>query len=236
MADVAFAFSGIYTFSSGIVEPPTSNQLRLNAAAPYDTVSKIWVRYLTADGVDGFYAATDIAVETEFFLQDKNDHLRYARFRVTAAPVDKTDYVEYTVAWVASSGTTFANNQDVLFAVFAPTVPVPPPLALDTAKQHLKIPIVASDPGDPDLTAKLAAAEATIYNYVSRTEAGRTHLSDWVTAGAPPAFVTAAILLQLGELWRFRGDDLETPPRDEFQDLSPTIVALLRRVCDPVLA
>lgn len=110
-------------------------------------------------------------------------------------------------------------------------------VTLAQAKAHLYIPIIAGDPRDPDLTAKLDAAEATILDYIGRTAAGQLRVDEWIAAVPPaaPAFVLHAILLQFGELCRYRGDDLDTPKRDEYQDLLPPIVSLLRRVCDPVL-
>lgn len=111
-------------------------------------------------------------------------------------------------------------------------------LTLDQAKAHLRIPVVANDPGDGDLAWKVASAEATILDYVSVSPAGRARVADWTSAVPPtaPTFVVAAMLLQLGELWRFRGDDLETPARDASQVLAAPIVSLLRRVADPVIA
>jgi hypothetical protein len=46
--------------------------------------------------------------------------------------------------------------------------------------------------------------------------------------------VKQAILLEVGELWRFRGDDTEVPerwtPDTGVIDLAPAILGLLRRV------
>lgn len=100
------------------------------------------------------------------------------------------------------------------------------PLDLAAVKRHLQLPATDPDPdGDTDLTAKLAQAEAIILDYLK--------------ADARPdnALVDAAVLLQVGELWRFRGDD---PSSDSAPttpgDLHPTITNLLRRLRDPALA
>ena len=75
-------------------------------------------------------------------------------------------------------------------------------MAVDLAavKRHLQIPATDTDPdGDADLTLKLAQAEAIILDYIKATANPPT--------GAAATIVDAAVLLQVGELWRFRGDD-----------------------------
>lgn len=104
-------------------------------------------------------------------------------------------------------------------------------VTLAEGKAHLRLTTPPGDPGDADLTAKLAAAEAVILGYIGTTPEYRTIAEAW-TAGDVPLEVKQAILLQLGELYRFRGDDLpdESAPRDvAWGDLSPAIVSLLRR-------
>ena len=123
-----------------------------------------------------------------------------------------------------------------------------------------------SDPLDPrqnDLALKLFAAEAIILDYLKvppqinplgrrRAMATGPDLDAWPPT--PPAPVTpprgpipeddpivqAAILLELGELWRFRGDDTNDSERRseslEVGQLSPTITNLLRRYRDPAYA
>lgn len=107
-------------------------------------------------------------------------------------------------------------------------------VTLQEAKIHLR---VTDDAQNEDVYLKLTAAEATILNYINTTATWRTASALW-TAATVPAFVHAAILLQLGELHRFRGDDLQGqgPPRDAGQDFQPVITNLLRRTRDPVVA
>jgi hypothetical protein len=111
-------------------------------------------------------------------------------------------------------------------------------VTLVQVKNHLLIPIVANDPGDPDLQLKLDAAEAAILDYVGATAYWAAIVSTWLDGSVtPPWFVLSAILLQCGELWRFRGDDLNIagPMRTPGQDFSDVVVNLLRRVHDPVV-
>jgi hypothetical protein len=94
-------------------------------------------------------------------------------------------------------------------------------VSLTDAKTHLHI---TSSANDADVTAKLAAAEAIILDYLKgRSIAGSTGV------------VKAAILLQLGELYQFRGDDVQAPEQTS-GDLSPVVTNLLRRLRDPALA
>jgi len=105
-------------------------------------------------------------------------------------------------------------------------------MAVDLAavKRHLQIPATDTDPdGDADLTLKLAQAEAIILDYIKATANPPT--------GAAATIVDAAVLLQVGELWRFRGDDPNSDAGPSTPgDLTPTITNLLRRLRDPALA
>lgn len=122
-----------------------------------------------------------------------------------------------------------------------------PLISLEQAKQHLRLPPSAgSPPGSPltdedlDLQLKIDAAEALVLDYVAqrRTDTASPAWLDqvvsWDLTTVPPV-IAAAVLLQLGELWRFRGDD-ETGPARPHGHLSPMITAILHRYRDPALA
>lgn len=107
-------------------------------------------------------------------------------------------------------------------------------VTLRQAKLHLQILTPETSPlsaQDEDIALKLESAEAIILDYL-KTDGG------WTEDDVPP-LVRAAVLLQLGELHRFRGDDpgtVLTAPSYEDGQLSPSITAILRRYRDPALA
>ena len=102
-------------------------------------------------------------------------------------------------------------------------------ITLTDAKDHLRLTWPDGDPQDADLQTKMDAAEAVILDYLKATDA-----TPWIG----DRVVQAAILLELGALWRFRGDDLEThqQPRPADGYLDPTITSLLQRKRTPALA
>jgi hypothetical protein len=110
-------------------------------------------------------------------------------------------------------------------------------VTLAQAKDHLRITTVLGDPSDADLDLKRAQAQAIILEYCTTTAHWREVALTWDATTVPFA-VQAAILLELGELWRFRGDDRadEGPAATDGFDLAPAIRALLTRSRDPVLA
>jgi hypothetical protein len=113
-------------------------------------------------------------------------------------------------------------------------------VTLQQAKDHLRITTPPGHPDDADLTLKLDAATAIIRRFVGRSEYGLSYVTAWQSPETTDPDAQAAVLLQLGELWRFRGDDpgasTLAPPRGELGDLSPVLIGLLRRFSDPVLA
>lgn len=110
-------------------------------------------------------------------------------------------------------------------------------VTLAAAKTHLRITTPDDDPGDLDLQTKLDHATALVIDYCASTAWWRAVAATW-TADTVPFVVTASILLELGELYRYRGDDiaLEEGPRTDGEDLNPRVRDLLRRTRDPVVA
>lgn len=103
------------------------------------------------------------------------------------------------------------------------------------AKAHLYRDDLPDD--DPDLLQKMAAAQAVVLRYVQKEAYGREKSATWADPLTTPLDAQHAILLQLDELFRFRGGDLtdDTPARDAGSELSPAVTALLRRWTAPVM-
>ena len=232
----------LYTFSDQTVAPPTGNQLRLNGAGLAAT--RMWIRYLTTDGIDAFYTLTTLPIDTLVVVQDKNDHTLALSFRTTAAPVDAVDYVELAVVGAEATGAPLNNSQNVVLAIVRPAdnpTPGPPPPVLITREQaidHLRLPLTVDDVDSRtarDLSVKLAQAESIILDYLKVDPAAPPA---WLEeSGAVPPLVQAAVLVQLAELWRFRGDDTtDAAPVYADGQLSPQVTNYLRRYRDPALA
>lgn len=111
---------------------------------------------------------------------------------------------------------------------------------IDQAKMHLKI---SSDHADDDIQLKLDLAHGIVAEYIlggrdTATDAGAwaEEIEGWDSDTAPKA-VIAAVLIQLGELWRWRGDQAEGEmPRRDHGFLAPAVVSLLHRLRYPVSA
>lgn len=225
-----------FNFNTATTEPPTGNQVRLDAGHPYNTATKLWARNLTTSGIDVKMVLLATPTGATLYLQDKNESALFGRFVTTAAAIDKADYVEFPVSRT-SNGDALLNNQAVELAIITDAVLPPTPsgpglVTLAEAKDHLRLTDTAQD---ADVQAKLTAAEGIILDFCNTTAYWRDVTATWDSATVPRQ-VRAAILLELGELWRFRGDDVEAPERWDDHDLSPAILGLLRRTHDPALA
>jgi hypothetical protein len=119
-------------------------------------------------------------------------------------------------------------------------------ITLQQAKDHLKITTPPGDVEDPDLILKIAVAEELVRDYVAQrrddpADAWASTVAAWDVDADPPVLppfrVQAAVLLQLGDLWRYRGDDLATDqPTRASGELAQGVTALLYRLRDPAVA
>lgn len=100
-------------------------------------------------------------------------------------------------------------------------------------KKHLRLP--SDFTAEDDLIgAYIVHATATILNHIVRDDDDWiAEIEAWTDDTVPPP-VQAAILQQVAELYRFRGD--ETAPERDLGFLSPTIRALLTSYRDPTVA
>lgn len=102
------------------------------------------------------------------------------------------------------------------------------------AKDHLRL---TDDNAQADVELKMEQATQIVLNRIERDPADSPV---WVSSPAPDdtefALVQAMILLELAELWRFRGDDDDKPndPRD-LGRLSPRAERIAYRLKGPAL-
>ena len=122
-------------------------------------------------------------------------------------------------------------------------------VTFEQAREHLRLtPSVDGSPslGDIDLQSKIDQATAIVLRHIERpTDAAWTaEIASWSLdgspAGTPPDGIVAAVLLLVGELHRFRGDDpgtiVSSPERGRLGALSPMVEGLLASWRDPPLA
>lgn len=116
-------------------------------------------------------------------------------------------------------------------------------ITFDQALGHLRLSIAEASPPTPaeaDLRLKIEQAEALVLDYVRQRRVDGdlwdSTVASWdVAADAPPpALVTAAVLIQLGDLHRFRGDDGDTTRVGA--TLHPRAEAYLDRLRDGAVA
>jgi hypothetical protein len=121
-------------------------------------------------------------------------------------------------------------------------------VTLEQARRHLKIPASGSPPTsehDAEIAEKLMHAEALVRDWVGQRRmdgaAWADEVASWDVEASPPVVppdqVVSAVLVQLGDLWRYRGDDLENErPTPELGALPRGVTALLYRLRDPSLS
>lgn len=116
---------------------------------------------------------------------------------------------------------------------------------------HLKLTVPESSPQmtalEADIRHKIEVAEELVLDHVNQrigdtAEEWADDVALWnVAGGSPslpvPARVQAAVLIQLAELHRFRGDDHDDDmPERGMGELHPRAVSYLYRLRDPAIA
>jgi hypothetical protein len=105
-------------------------------------------------------------------------------------------------------------------------------VTLDQVKARLRI---TSTADDVDVQAMADQAEAHIVGWCSTTPRAKAIADTW-DALTVPLVVVAAILVQTGELYRFRGDEIDGPPREPGEEFGVQVRELLRAYHDPGIA
>lgn len=110
-------------------------------------------------------------------------------------------------------------------------------VTLDQARKHLRL---TGSYEDDDLQMKLTQAQAIVLDHVNQRRSDgdlwAAEIASW-TEETVPRQVQAAILIQLGELYRYRGDDAsDDNARRASGFLVPAVVSLLNRLRDPAVS
>jgi hypothetical protein len=106
-------------------------------------------------------------------------------------------------------------------------------VTLDQVKARLRI---TSTADDADVQTMADQAEAQIVGWCSTTDRSKAVVDTWTDATTVPLVVVAAILVQTGELYRFRGDEPAGPPRETGEEFGVQVRELLRAYHDPGIA
>ena len=111
-------------------------------------------------------------------------------------------------------------------------------VTLEQAKSHLKLSLDI-DTEDEDLQLKLFIAHEVVMDYLTQrlddADAWAATVQAW-TADTAPKRVIGAILVQFGELYRSRGDDVDRRETQPLGTLCPDVVKLLYRLRDPAVS
>src|SRR5215475_8609528 len=108
-----------YRFSTATVAPPASGYVALNNATA-SAASLIWIHYTTNANNDLTVVIKSLQVGSNLYLQDKGDSTRFAKYQITATPVDNGTYAAVAVTWLSSgTGAAFTNNESIYLGVIA---------------------------------------------------------------------------------------------------------------------
>lgn len=198
--NLEFRFAPIYQYSTTLVEPPTGNQFRFDAGPPYDTVSKLWIRFTSSNNTDHYHSWKRTPITSELFFQDQNDHTRYVAVRVSVAPIEKAEYFEFGIVPIDTSGIAFANNQDVLIACYVPSkaLPIPAPVITSVAPTTAEVGTAIAIDGH-DFGADQGSSTVTVNGIPATADLWtETRLVAPVPAGVPAGIVVLTVLTSDG--------------------------------------
>jgi len=220
-----------FQFSTSLGAPPTGSQLRFDAPPPYHGITRVWVRFVTNDGIDVFRSLLAIGIGTILYVQDKDDHEKSVELRVTAPAYDAGGYAEIPVEWIAT--TLPLTGQAVGLVITDAPTPVTPgiPPATRTLETlgNAKLQLGITDPArDAEVQLLLEHASAIVLDYIG---ARADPTWDAITA---PDVVQRATLEMVAHLSEHRGDDV-APDLHNIK-IWESLSLLLMRTRDPALA
>jgi hypothetical protein len=185
-----------YNWSTTITAPPTGNQVRANAAAPYTSVTTLWFRYLGTDGSDNRNLLMLLTAGQVVYVQDKNDAALWFSATVTGAPVDNAadDYVTIPVTYRNAGGALINSQAVTLHMGAAPGGGIPPTLV--DAKGDLLVATAA------DTVARLAVGTN---GHVLTADSAQTSGVKWAAASGGYPLAPLAPFSVTGWTWFNQG-------------------------------
>lgn len=227
------AFTLAYHFGTQTTPPPAGKELRLNAAFSYGTATEMWIDNLTSGGSDVHTFLVAMPTATLVYLQDTNDHTKYARFVTTGAAIDAVTYVTLPIAWQETGLALMAQAIEALFVTSGsgpepPSPRTPDLVTLARAKEELRITHAYED---AVITDKVNQATGIVAGYLD------TKFDPLWDSTTVPLAVTAAILMVVEDLYVHRGaDDWDQPTQTPYEHgyPAPRVRAVLAGLVKPL--
>lgn len=114
VSDIVSGFqSNEWKFSNSTSPPPSSGQLRMNAA-PGAGVNTIHLHYTTATGIDAKGLINALFVSGSIlYVQQKDDSTVRHKFSIAGGLTDNGTYASIPVTWISGAG-VYQNNKDLV--------------------------------------------------------------------------------------------------------------------------
>lgn len=104
-----------YRWDTSTTPPPGSGYIQANNAT-FASATALYFHNITNNGSDIKRVLTEMPVGASLVIQDQANNVNFAKYNVTATPIDHSTYVEFPVT-CADSGGTFFNNSKMLVAM-----------------------------------------------------------------------------------------------------------------------
>jgi hypothetical protein len=231
--------SGVFNYgfnSTAFVAPPANSVIRLDAGAPYTSVTKVWADFDSADGQDLYYGWMRITVGSSLMIQDKDNHNQFAEFTVASAPVDQGTYAEVPVTHLAHGSVALA-TQAVLVRI---TTPASAPVSHHATHEAggsdaLAVTALAGYPG---LTTQVLRGDGTWTNRLSVVgyvlDEGGTVLTPGLKGWIAVPF--AATIVGVTLLADVSGSIVVDVWKDSYANYPPTVADSICASAKPTLA
>lgn len=114
-----------YAYGIGTTPPPSQGTIRTNGSAELATM--LWIDREDATNADVKVALMVATEGSDVYVQDKGDSTCYARYVLSADPIDNGEYVTMPVSFVEAGTTPLGNdnNRPILFGVIVVGQPGP---------------------------------------------------------------------------------------------------------------